>query len=51
LVFGNIWLIAVALPFVLLWHFEARQEEKFLLDKFGHGYKIYIRTAPVWNVF
>ena len=50
-VFANLWLMIVALPFVLLWHFEARQEEKFLLDKFEHRYKIYMRKVPMWNVF
>jgi len=50
-VFANLWLMIVALPFMLLWHFEARQEEKFLLDKFGDGYKIYMRKVPMWNVF
>lgn len=50
-VFGNIWLMIVALPFMVLWHFEARQEEKFLLDKFGDGYTVYMREVPMWNVF
>ena len=50
-VFANLWLMIVALPFMLLWHFEARQEEKFLLDKFEHRYKIYMRKVPMWNVF
>ena len=50
-VFANLWLMIVALPFVLLWHFEARQEEKFLLDKFEDRYKIYMRKVPMWNVF
>jgi protein-S-isoprenylcysteine O-methyltransferase Ste14 len=51
LVFGNLWLMIVALPFVLLWHVEARQEEKILLDKFGDGYTVYMREVPMWNVF
>ena len=50
-VFGNLWLMIVALPFMVLWHFEARQEEKFLLDKFGDEYTVYMRNVPMWNVF
>jgi protein-S-isoprenylcysteine O-methyltransferase Ste14 len=50
-VFSNMWLMVVALPFMVLWHFEARQEEKFLLDKFGDGYTVYMREVPMWNVF
>jgi protein-S-isoprenylcysteine O-methyltransferase Ste14 len=50
-VFGNLLLMIVALPFMVLWHFEARQEEKFLLDKFGYGYTVYMRNVPMWNVF
>jgi protein-S-isoprenylcysteine O-methyltransferase Ste14 len=50
-VFGNLWLMVVALPFMVLWHFEARQEEKFLLDKFGDGYTVYMKKVPRWNVF
>jgi protein-S-isoprenylcysteine O-methyltransferase Ste14 len=50
-VFSNMWLMVVALPFIILWHFEARQEEKFLLDKFGDGYTVYMRNVPMWNVF
>jgi protein-S-isoprenylcysteine O-methyltransferase Ste14 len=51
LVFGNLWLVIAALPFMVLWHFEARQEEKFLLDKFADGYTVYMRNVPMWNVF
>jgi protein-S-isoprenylcysteine O-methyltransferase Ste14 len=51
LVFGNLWLMIVVLPFMVLWHFEARQEEKFLLDKFGDRYTVYMREVPMWNVF
>lgn len=51
LVFGNLWLTIAALPFMVLWHFEARQEEKFLLDKFGNGYTVYMNNVPMWNVF
>lgn len=50
-VFANLWLMVAALPFMLLWHFEARQEEKFLLDKFANGYTVYMRKVPMWNVF
>jgi len=50
-VWANLWLMIVALPFMLLWHFEARQEEKFLLDKFANGYTVYMRKVPMWNVF
>jgi protein-S-isoprenylcysteine O-methyltransferase Ste14 len=50
-VFGNLLLMIVALLFMVLWHFEARQEEKFLLDKFGDGYTVYMRKVPMWNVF
>jgi protein-S-isoprenylcysteine O-methyltransferase Ste14 len=50
-VFAKLWLMIVALPFMVLWHFEARQEEKFLLDKFGDGYTVYMRNVPMWNVF
>ena len=51
LVFSNLWLMIAALPFMVLWRFEARQEEKFLLDKFGDGYTVYMRNVPMWNVF
>jgi protein-S-isoprenylcysteine O-methyltransferase Ste14 len=50
-VFANPRLMVAALPFMVLWYFEARQEERFLLDKFGDGYKIYMRNVPMWNVF
>jgi protein-S-isoprenylcysteine O-methyltransferase Ste14 len=50
LVFGNLWLMIVALPFIILWHCEARREEKILLDKFGDGYTVYMRNVPMWNV-
>jgi protein-S-isoprenylcysteine O-methyltransferase Ste14 len=49
-VFANLRLMIVALPFMVLWYFEAWQEEKFLLDKFGDGYTVYMRDVPMWNV-
>ena len=48
LVLGRLVLLALALVFLVYFHFLIRREERFLAERYGEAYREYARSVGRW---